>query len=877
MPRVESIINPVASTLISEPSRDASDFPEIIKEEKKRLKIDLTIATSADIERFIKVKKELYELDNHIDADLWKMFTIQFCNFIADNFGKASQYILSSLQMFLRQRGVWVLYDKRTRLPESLAATVQEKSPTMWTDKEIANYIRTKGHFNSQAIAYRLTGGPIVPVRTPFSSIPLTATLSTPILPSPSAPTQAAYMSPTQTNSGFISPQQPTIPFPAPVPAAVPFPRIQDALPIQNEAPNPYVKKLEALTKLYTEENKYNRDIGGLTFKLTIFHNLCRKADISPAARAIAFSTMLKGRALNYYYSNSTIASFTFEQMCEKIRKRFDKSFCQYLVDYEGELEKKKDQDKADLDTFEALLINTSDDEDAFKVSVPKQTSNFIILFGSLTLEQAVYAINLLVDRAFQYYLTGHNPLVLSPTIDTYLGPPDLITHDAGKSFISKDFKHLAVIIEISTKAVPVEAYWLIGKVKRYHAVIRRAYQIISEELPNLDKDIALQIAFKAVNDTAGPNELVPTLLVFGAYLRMLQLDAPAPTIAQRSAATKKAMDEDKEDSQLPTAPPPAAPSSTNAPAEGLPTRDPAAESVEPTVSLPRRQGRPRNNAVPALPADISIYLENDLTLPSESPSKSPTELLLTKVPLDDVLLGTWIFNSRFVDEVKHAGTSSAFEKSRLVVQAYNDNELNRNFYVRSPKELELANGTILKVIKPLYNVPEAGNHWFKTYHQHYLEAAFDLLFAAQQIDNAKKGLQYVQLDRSILQLIAFIDAFFANNKDLSSQIGYIIVLANSKSKCNIIHWSSIKCKRITRSVLASELYGMAHGFDIAAALKSTIEKTLGIMLFLVFCTDSKSLYDCLVKLGTTQEKRLIIDLMYLRQSYKRQEIAEIK
>ncbi|KAA6410313.1 MAG: Transposon Ty2-OR1 Gag-Pol poly [Lasallia pustulata] len=43
-----------------------------------------------------------------------------------------------------------------------------------------------------------------------------------------------------------------------------------------------------------------------------------------------------------------------------------------------------------------------------------------------------------------------------------------------------------------------------------------------------------------------------------------------------------------------------------------------------------------------------------------------------------------------------------------------------------------------------------------------------------------------------------------------------------------------------------------------------------------VLCIDSKSLYDCLVKLGITQEKRLMVDLMCLRQSYERREITEI-
>ena len=80
-----------------------------------------------------------------------------------------------------------------------------------------------------------------------------------------------------------------------------------------------------------------------------------------------------------------------------------------------------------------------------------------------------------------------------------------------------------------------------------------------------------------------------------------------------------------------------------------------------------------------------------------------------------------------------------------------------------------------------------------------------------------------------------------------------------------------------SRSVLASELYAMVHGFDIGASIKATIEKILNINLPLVLCTDSKSLYDCLVKLGTTQEKRLMIDVMCLRQAYERREITEVK
>ena len=99
--------------------------------------------------------------------------------------------------------------------------------------------------------------------------------------------------------------------------------------------------------------------------------------------------------------------------------------------------------------------------------------------------------------------------------------------------------------------------------------------------------------------------------------------------------------------------------------------------------------------------------------------------------------------------------------------------------------------------------------------------------------------------------------------------------------KGNLIHYSSTKSKRVTRSVLASEIYSMVGGVDIAIAINTTIKMITDQLGFshpaITVCMDSYSLYECLVKLGTTKEKRLMIDIMALRQSYERQEIAEIR
>jgi len=76
--------------------------------------------------------------------------------------------------------------------------------------------------------------------------------------------------------------------------------------------------------------------------------------------------------------------------------------------------------------------------------------------------------------------------------INTYLEPPDVITYNIGKNFVSKEFKEYATIIGIITNGVPVKAYNLIRIVKCYYSPLRRAYQIITVEILNINKDAAL-------------------------------------------------------------------------------------------------------------------------------------------------------------------------------------------------------------------------------------------------------------------------------------------------------------------------------------------------------------------------------------------------
>ena len=92
------------------------------------------------------------------------------------------------------------------------------------------------------------------------------------------------------------------------------------------------------------------------------------------------------------------------------------------------------------------------------------------------------------------------------------------------------------------------------------------------------------------------------------------------------------------------------------------------------------------------------------------------------------------------------------------------------------------------------------------------------------QIKNLIRGLNFIKFDIKTLQLLIFTDSLFINNKDLLSQIRYILVLADLLNKVNIIYQSSVKYKRITKSILAFKLYNMAYSFNISIIIKATVK-----------------------------------------------------
>ncbi|PVH71510.1 hypothetical protein DL98DRAFT_386205, partial [Cadophora sp. DSE1049] len=111
--------------------------------------------------------------------------------------------------------------------------------------------------------------------------------------------------------------------------------------------------------------------------------------------------------------------------------------------------------------------------------------------------------------------------------INTYLGLSDFIIYDYKTNFNFKEFRSVFKFTSSTSKLVFVKVYYFISKIKKYYCPFYCTYKIVIEKHFKLNNKNLLQIAVKAVNNITSPSKLILILLVFGAYLRITELDPP--------------------------------------------------------------------------------------------------------------------------------------------------------------------------------------------------------------------------------------------------------------------------------------------------------------------------------------------------------------
>ena len=121
--------------------------------------------------------------------------------------------------------------------------------------------------------------------------------------------------------------------------------------------------------------------------------------------------------------------------------------------------------------------------------------------------------------------------------------------------------------------------------------------------------------------------------------------------------------------------------------------------------------------------------------------------------------------------------------------------------------------------------------------------------------------LKFPKLDHNSPQLQFYSDESHGNSFDGSSQLGYIIFLADANNNCQSLFWSSHKSNRVSRSVLGSDTMAFAEVFEAAFATKNDLHKMTSLDIPNVMLSDRLSLFVIIIKAKIKSEKRLMIDV----------------
>ncbi|KAM4055473.1 DUF1421 multi-domain protein [Hirsutella rhossiliensis] len=375
--------------------------------------------------------------------------------------------------------------------------------------------------------------------------------------------------------------------------------------------------------------------------------------------------------------------------------------------------------------------------------------------------------------------------------IDTYLGPPDTLRHDAGTNFASLEFRNEAKIMGIKCSQVPVETHWSIGKIERYHApsdapltssMLRLATPLppkqsfkwlLKQSMIRQDLTVlCLRCLFSAhtlaylqtrpfrfypqkIGSYAESDENAPPTLgrkttrqkcypsrckvkfAFGERKTIASIDTHNITIDTvngpqvfRSTLVQPYL---RDDTTLSDPTHDTDPSGIRSDLNEQPAQDPRGRP-------PGSKNKPKDLIMMAQAVDQSFLTQKEedaqaLSSSYESDNKEITDLV-----------GRGVFQFERYDQMIKGINTKPYEKSRLVIQGHNDFEKTtlltqsptiqrvsipaipdqafRTILTYLPTELQgkYPNRTIIRVIKPLYGIAEAGVHWFRTYQQHHLE-----------------------------------------------------------------------------------------------------------------------------------------------------------
>lgn len=142
-------------------------------------------------------------------------------------------------------------------------------------------------------------------------------------------------------------------------------------------------------------------------------------------------------------------------------------------------------------------------------------------------------------------------------------------------------------------------------------------------------------------------------------------------------------------------------------------------------------------------------------------------------------------------------------------------------------------------------------------------------------IDN-RVYVKVPKLDKTSLLIVGFSNASFANNTDLTSQLGNTVFLSDCTNAVVPISFKSYKSRLVTRSVISGEVIAFGDMFDIAISISLELNKVLRRLVPVELITDSKSLFDVISKGSRTSKKRTMLNISAAREGFRDKLISDV-
>lgn len=118
--------------------------------------------------------------------------------------------------------------------------------------------------------------------------------------------------------------------------------------------------------------------------------------------------------------------------------------------------------------------------------------------------------------------------------------------------------------------------------------------------------------------------------------------------------------------------------------------------------------------------------------------------------------------------------------------------------------------------------------------------------------------MKFRKLSQNSLRVLAYVDASHNNCDNNRSQVGHVVSIADSFNKCAILHYKSLKSRRVARSSMCGGTLSFLDAFDAAFLIVHELKRIMESKEQLQMLANNEQVLNFRTKLRYTTEKRLM-------------------